>query len=146
MRFCVVRGEAEDTFPPDKACLFGLVQLMKTGVVGLSSVPLRWEDEAMSNFSFPPKASNSTTLAARFYSGRTVGAALCGRPRLVNKFKKRARPRFGRRFRPRAATEGRPYSTSQVVTRLSANNTDRRVVTCRAAEGDADAIVALDID
>lgn len=35
---------------PEKACLFGLLQLIEDGVVGLSSLPL---------FSFPPKASNT---------------------------------------------------------------------------------------
>ena len=48
--------------------------------------------------------------------------------------------------KPRAATEGRPYSAFRVVTRLSANNTDRGFVTRGAAEGDADEVVALDVD
>ena len=44
---------------PEKACLFGLVQLIEDGVVGLSSVPLTWKDNAIPEFSFPPKASNT---------------------------------------------------------------------------------------
>ena len=34
--------------PPEKACLFGLMQLIEDGVIGLSS-----------QFTFPPKASNT---------------------------------------------------------------------------------------
>ncbi|HKU76950.1 MAG TPA: radical SAM protein [Pyrinomonadaceae bacterium] len=45
--------------PADKACLFGLVQLIEDGVVGLSSVPLQWENDAVPNFSFPPKSRNT---------------------------------------------------------------------------------------
>jgi hypothetical protein len=44
--------------PPEKACLFGLVRLLEDGVLGLSSVPLRWDD-ALPQFSFPPKFSNT---------------------------------------------------------------------------------------
>lgn len=46
---------------PEKACLFGLVQLIEDGVVGLSATPLAWEDNAIDapRFSLPPKATNT---------------------------------------------------------------------------------------
>ncbi len=44
--------------PAEKACLFGLVQLIEDGVLGVSSAPLRWEDDAI-RVSFPPKATNT---------------------------------------------------------------------------------------
>jgi radical SAM superfamily enzyme YgiQ (UPF0313 family) len=43
---------------PEKACLFGLVQLIEDGVVGLSSSPLAWEDAA-THFAFPLKSTNT---------------------------------------------------------------------------------------
>jgi hypothetical protein len=47
--------------PPDKACLFGLMQLLDDGFIGLSSSPLLWEERsaAKPNFSLPPKAINT---------------------------------------------------------------------------------------
>ena len=47
--------------PREKACLFGLVQLIEDGVVGLSSSPLVWKDDATAapQFSFPPKTANT---------------------------------------------------------------------------------------
>ena len=47
--------------PPDKACLFGLVQLIEDGVLGLSSSPPVWEDAITETpqFSFPPKTTNT---------------------------------------------------------------------------------------
>ena len=45
--------------PPEKACLFGLVQLLEDGVIGLSSAPLIWGNEAIPHFSIPPKTTNT---------------------------------------------------------------------------------------
>jgi hypothetical protein len=47
--------------PPDKACLFGLMQLVDDGFIGLSSSPLLWEERSATkpNFSLPPKAINT---------------------------------------------------------------------------------------
>lgn len=48
--------------PPDKACLFGLMQLLEDGFIGLSSSPLLWEKpgaDSKPHFSFPPKAINT---------------------------------------------------------------------------------------
>jgi hypothetical protein len=43
--------------------LFGLVQLIEDGVVGLSSAALVWENDeetvGAKEFSFPPKAANT---------------------------------------------------------------------------------------
>ena len=44
---------------PEKVCLFGLVQLLEDGILGLSSAPLRWEDDAIPRISLPPKFSNT---------------------------------------------------------------------------------------
>ncbi len=48
--------------PAEKAVIFGLMQLVDDGFVGLSASPLRWEDDAIteaSHFSLPPKAGNT---------------------------------------------------------------------------------------
>jgi hypothetical protein len=49
--------------PVDKVCLFGLMQLLEDGFIGLSAAPLAYEDEsnltAASSFSLPPKARNT---------------------------------------------------------------------------------------
>ena len=56
--FSLLEIELND-IPAEKVCLFGLVQLVEDGVVGLSSVPLMWEGDAMPQVSFPPKAGNT---------------------------------------------------------------------------------------
>ena len=56
--FSLLEIELND-IAPDKACLFGLVQLIEDGVIGLSSAPLQWENDAVPNFSFPPKTNNT---------------------------------------------------------------------------------------
>ena len=50
-----------DDIPAGKACLFGLVQLIEDGVVGLSSSPVIWEDDetVAPQFSIPPKTTNT---------------------------------------------------------------------------------------
>jgi radical SAM superfamily enzyme YgiQ (UPF0313 family) len=45
--------------PAEKACVFGLVQLLEDEVIGLSSAPPIWESNEMPQFSFPPKVSNT---------------------------------------------------------------------------------------
>lgn len=56
--FSLLEIELND-IAPDKACLFGLIQLIEDGVIGLSSAPLQWVNDAAPNFSFPPKTSNT---------------------------------------------------------------------------------------
>jgi radical SAM superfamily enzyme YgiQ (UPF0313 family) len=56
--FALLELELND-IPSEKACLFGLVQLIEDGVVGLSASPLTWENDAVPQFSFPPKATNT---------------------------------------------------------------------------------------
>ena len=45
--------------PAEKACVFGLVQLIEDGILGLSSSPLVWEDATSTDFAFPPKTTNT---------------------------------------------------------------------------------------
>jgi len=56
--FALLEIELND-ITSDKACLFGLVQLIEDGVLGLSSAPLRWDGDPMPQFTFPPKATNT---------------------------------------------------------------------------------------
>jgi predicted transposase YbfD/YdcC len=56
--FALLEIELND-ITSDKACLFGLVQLIEDGVLGLSSEPLRWDGDPMPQFTFPPKATNT---------------------------------------------------------------------------------------
>jgi hypothetical protein len=53
------RGTELDGIPVETVCLFGLMQLKEDGLIGLSAMPLRWEE---------PLARESALTVAPHYS------------------------------------------------------------------------------